>query len=249
MGRPACSASAFNEAASTSSRAAGTTRRWMSCVTASTACVTSANSASSVACAARLRNQPKRDLGDDRERAFGADEQLRQIVADDVLHSFRSGVNDLSAREDRLERQHVALRRPVFERAWTAGAFCDVPAERRLPEARRIRRIEQADLFDRVLQVAGDDVRLDAGEQIELIDLENAIHPLERQHDAAADGHGAAGISGARAARHERHALVIAQLRELRHFLHVDPGQDDEIRGRALPACRRCRSVSRESAS
>ena len=90
-----------SEAASTSSTAAGTTRRWMSCVTASTAWVTSANSASSVALRRRLRNQPQRDLGDDRQRAFGADEQLRQVVADDVLHRLRSGLNDLSARAAR----------------------------------------------------------------------------------------------------------------------------------------------------
>ena len=53
-------------------------------------------------------------------------------------------------------------------------------------EARGIGRIEQPDLLDRALQIAVDDVRLDDREQVELVDLEDAIQPLHREHDAAA---------------------------------------------------------------
>ena len=88
-------------------------------------------------------------FGDDRQRAFRPDEQLRQVVADDVLHRLRAGADDLAGRQHRLEREHVALRRAVLERARPAGALGDVAADRRLLEAGRIRRIEQADALDR----------------------------------------------------------------------------------------------------
>ena len=149
-----------------------------------------------------------------------------------------------SARQHRLERQHVALRRSVLERAGPAGAFRNVAAERRLPEACRIGRIEKADLLDGVLQIAGDDVRLHARQQVHLIDFQNAIHPLERQHDSAAGRHRAAGIAGAGAAGHERHTLVVAQLRDLRHFSRR-AGKDDDIRSGALLRAVRAVGVSR----
>ena len=48
--------------------------------------------------------------------------------------------------------------------------------------------------FDRILQIAGDDVRLDDGQQVLFVDLEDAIQPLHRDHHSAADRHRAAGI-------------------------------------------------------
>ena len=72
--------------ASTSSSAAGTTRARMSRVTASTACATLGNVARSVACTGGFGMSRRMILREDRERAFGADEQVRQVVADDVLH-------------------------------------------------------------------------------------------------------------------------------------------------------------------
>ena len=64
----------------------------------------------------------------------------------------------------------------------------------------------------------------DDGEQVLLVDLEDPVQPLERQHDAAADRHGAAACSRCRAPRgDERHARVVA------------PGGD----ARRSPPCRR----------
>ena len=66
--------------------------RAISRVTASTAaCGTSANVARSVALRRRLRDQPQDDLRDDRQRALRADQQLRQVVADDVLDHLAAG--------------------------------------------------------------------------------------------------------------------------------------------------------------
>ena len=92
-----------------------------------------------------------------------------------------------------------------------------------------IGRIEQPDALDRVLQVAGDDVRLDDGEQVGLVDLEDAVQPLEAEHDAAVHGHGAAGIAGAATARHERRARLVAQ-RAIAAISCGVRGQDDDVR-------------------
>src|SRR4029453_11515890 len=106
-----------------------------------------------------------------------------------------------------------------LECARTTRAFGNVPAERGQPEAPRIRRREQPDLLDGILQVAGNDVRLHAGEQVQPIDLEDAVHPFERQDDSAARWTPPAGISRAGAACDDRDALVVAEFCELGDFV------------------------------
>ena len=98
-----------SESSSTSSSAAGTTRARMSRVTASTACVTLGNVARSVACTGGFGIEPQDDLRDDRERALGADEQMREVVADDVLHDLAAGADDLAGRQHGFEPEHVVL--------------------------------------------------------------------------------------------------------------------------------------------
>ena len=196
----------------------------------------------------RPRNQPQDDLRDDRQRAFGADQQLRQVVADDVLDGLAAGPDDLAGRQHRLEAEHVALGRAVLEGARPAGALRDVAAERAEPQRRRIGRIEQADLLDRVLQIAGDDVRLDDRQQVGFVDLEDAVHPLEREHDAAVRRDRAAGVAGAGAARHQRNAV-----RRCRAARSPPPARCPPDRPRRRPArrasARRCRRRSATSSS
>ena len=165
---------------STSSSVAGTTRARISSLTASTAASMLSNVARSVAWAGGFGNQPQHRLRDDRERALGPDEQLRQVVADDALDGLRPGADDLAGRQHRLESEHVALGRAVLERARAARALGDVAADHRLVEAGRIRRIEQADLLDLGLQAPGHDVRLGHDEQVLLVDLEDPVEPLHR---------------------------------------------------------------------
>ena len=76
------------------------------------------------------------------------------------------------------------------------------------------------------------DVRLDDGEEIGLVDFEDAVHALEREHDAAAARHGAAGIARARAARHDRHAVLDAEP-DHRGDFGVEPGSTTTIGGTA----------------
>ena len=189
----------------------------------------------------RQRYQAQRDLGDDRQRAFRADEQLRQVVADDVLDRLAAGPDDGAVGEHGLEAEDIAARVAVLEGARAAGALGDVAADAALAEARRIGRIEQADAFDRVLQRPGDHARLDDDQQVARIDRQDAGEALERDDDAAPHGDGAAGVAGAGAARDERDAGLVAEPRDGGDF-GGGAGDDDEI-GRPGPAsAHRCRS-------
>ena len=176
----------------------------------------------------RLRDEPQHDPRDDRERPFRANEQVREVVAGNVLHRLAAGLDDLAGRQHRLEPEDVVAGHPVLERARPAGVFADVAADRRPAEAGWVRRIEQPDALDGVLQVARDDVRLDDGDEVRLVDLEDPVQPLQAEHDAAPHGHGPAGVPGAGAARHERRPRLVAVAGD-GGDLGRRPGQDDDV--------------------
>ena len=50
----------------------------------------------------RLRHEPQDDSGNDGERALGSDEQVRQVVADDVLDDLAAGFDDVAVGQHRL---------------------------------------------------------------------------------------------------------------------------------------------------
>ena len=229
---PRFCATASSDSPSISSSAAGTTRARVMLTTAATAASIVGERRAQRRLECRAWHQAEDYFGDDRQRAFRAHQQLRQVVTDDVLHRLAAGPDNLPGRKHRLEAEHIALRRAVLEGARAAGALRDVAAERAQPQRRRIGRIEETDLLDRVLQVSGDDVRLDDRQQVGLVDFQDAVHPLERQHHAAARRHRAAGVAGAGAARHERHAVLVAQRRDRRHLMDVRR-QDDGVSRRA----------------
>ena len=115
---------------------------------------------------------------------------------------------------DGLERQHVALGRAVLHRARATGALGDVAADRRLLQARGIGGIEQATRFDRLLQVARDDVGLDDREEILFVDLEDAIEAFHREQHTAEQRDCPAGIPGPGAADDQRNAMLVAESRD-----------------------------------
>ena len=177
---------------------------------------------------ARLRDQAQRDLGEDRQRAFGSDQQLRQVVTDHVLHGLRAGADDLAGRQHRLQRQHIAARGAVLHRPRPARALGDVAAQRRNLQAGRIGRIEQPARLDGVLQLIREHIRLDDGELVVLVDLEDAIEALHREDDPASDGYRPAGIAGAGAAHDQRHAVRVAEARNGGDLIDV-PRQQHQV--------------------
>jgi hypothetical protein len=79
------------------------------------------------------------------------------------------------------------------------------------------------------------------GQQVLLIDLEDAIEALHRQDDAAAYRHRAPGVAGAGAADDEREALCVAETRNGRDLRRCCR-HDDHVGG--MPALQRVDAVA-----
>ena len=94
-----------------------------------------------------------------------------------------------------------------------------LPPNRAHLERRRVGRVEQPDLLDRGLHLAGDDPGLDHADQIVGIDLDDPLHLLGRQDDAAGDGQGAADQAAAGAARGHRHLRLGADPQDRRDLV------------------------------
>ena len=139
----------------------------------------------------RLRHQPKRDLRDDRERSLRSHEQLREVVAHDVLHGAAARADDLPGRQHGLQAEHVALRDAGFERPRTTGALRDVAAYRRLLSD-SVDRADKTPLrLDGQLQFTGDHGGLDDRKQVVSIDLDDAIEAFDAEDDTALSWDGA----------------------------------------------------------
>ena len=128
------------------------------------------------------------------------------------------------------------LRRAVLEGARTAGTLGHVATDRRLPQRRGVRRVEEADALDGVLQIAGDDVGLDHGNEVDLVDLQDPVHPVHGQHDPAQAGHGPAGVAAAAAARDDRLAMRSARADDRGDLRRVGR-EHDNVRGMAPLQC------------
>ncbi len=158
----------------------------------------------------RQRPQPERDLGDDAERALGADDQPGEVVAGDALGRLSAQPYQLAGAGDQFQAEHVIARHAVLDAADPAGVRGDVAADRRPRRAGRIRRVPEAVRGDRRPQVVVDDAGLDDGEPLGRVDAQDLVHPVEREHDTAVDGIRAARQPGARPAGDNRHAVTEA---------------------------------------
>ena len=183
------------------------TRCAITCVTASAAASIVLERRAQRDARGRLRYQAKHDPRDDRQRSLGSDEQMREVVADDVLHDLAAGLDDDRRSAARLARPSTyCFVVPYLNARGPPAHSATLPPIDGLIQRRRIGRIEQPDAFDRLLELPRDHVGLDDGDEVRLVDLEDAVHPLQRDDDAAAHRDAAARVARAAAARHERHA-------------------------------------------
>ena len=86
--------------------------------------------------------------------------EVRQRVAGHVLDVATAGADDAAVGEDDLERQHRVAGDAVLHAAQAAGVGADVAADRAELVARRVRRVEEALVCDRGLEIGVDDARL-----------------------------------------------------------------------------------------
>ena len=112
-----------------------------------------------------------REFGDDAERAFGADEQMRQVVAGRGFLRPRAGRDDLAVAAHHFERQHVVAHRAVAHRIGAGGARRGHAAERSVGAG--IDREEQALVAQMLVQRLAGDAGLDHAVEVFGVNFEN----------------------------------------------------------------------------
>jgi hypothetical protein len=182
----------------------------------------------------RQWRQFQRRLGDDGERAFGADHEPREIVAGRAFRRRLAGAECFAAAGDGAKREYVVARRAVLHRARSAGVARDVAADRAVRRRRRIGRPEQAMRLQRGLQIGVQHAGLDDCGTVRGIDREDRVHALERCDDTTCDRHGRASRVGAASARDERRAIRETR-RDKRDDILVRRRKHDRVRHRLAP--------------
>ena len=175
-----------------------------------------------------LRRELERGLRDDGERAFRADQQPRQVVTNRALGGVDAAAQFFTGAGYRTQRERVLAATAVFHRARSGGVAGEVAADRAVRARGRIGRPEESVFGERGLQIAIEYARFDHGETVVGIDLDDAVHAFERNHDPAVDRHRRAGGVGAAAARDQRRARGAAGAHEL-HDLCVFDRKDDGV--------------------
>ena len=166
-------------------------------------------------------------LGDDAQRPFGADEELRQRQTCDVLEPGPTEIYGPPIGEHHRHAQHIVRGHAVFHAAQTAGVRGDVAADRAELEGRGVRRVPQAVFGGGGLHLGVEGTRLDDGHARDRIDADLA-HLIQGEHDSAGDRGAASGQSGTGAAGHDRHLRLGGDAHDLLHLLgggHSDDGQ------------------------
>ena len=177
----------------------------------------------------RRGNELQESLRDDAERAFRTREELRHVVAGDVLDILAARMQHIAVREDDFETLHIILRDAVFQSTQAARVLRDRAAETRRLDRARIGRVDEAELCDMVVDVLHDDARLDLGDEVFEIDVDDLVEAEHRENDAALQRRRARREVRARAARVDGDLVLVRELQDLRNFLRR-AGADDDVR-------------------
>ena len=108
---------------------------------------------------------------------------------------------------------------PYFRQSRAAGVECDVAADGADRLARGIGREVHAEGAGRLGHVQVDRARLDDGDPLFWIELDDAIEPVEGDKQPVFDGQRRAGEAGAAAARDERHIVSVTDAHRLDHLV------------------------------
>ena len=167
---------------------------------------------------ARPRHQPQHRRGDDAERAFGADEQVLQIVAGIVLLQLVEIVQHAAVGEHDLNAEHMRARDAVGERGGAARIGRQVAADGAGAFRRQQLRIEPVHRGGGLAGARQGDAGL-AGDGVRgRIDLADAVEPVEREHDLVVQRNLAADQPGIAALRHDRRCGLVGELEDIGYF-------------------------------
>ena len=188
----------------------------------------------------RLLENAHDDLGGDAEGALGADEEAGHVVAL-RLAGATAQPHDLAVGQDHLEAEHVVHRHPVLEGVRAAGVVRDIAADGAGLLARGIGRVVEALGSHRPREVEVDQARLDHGDLVVVVHLEHAVHPHQRDHEAALGGETSSREPRARAAGHEGQRFPVGELHDRPRPARRTRGRRRSPRGRGRGSARRTR--------
>ncbi len=163
------------------------------------------------------RVQAHRDFGDDAERAFRADEQARQVIAGSGFLRAARGVDDAPVGQHHFQRQHVLAHRAVAHRVGSGGARRRHAAQGGV--GARVYREEQAGVLDVFVELLARDAGLHHRVEVLLVHREHLVHLRQVDRDAAFHREDVPLERGTDAERNHRHAMALANVHYVAHFL------------------------------
>ena len=175
--------------------------------------------------------------GDDAERAFAADKQPRQVVAIRGFSRAAAGFDHAAIGEHDLKAQHILPDRAVADGIGAGGAGGDHAAERAM--AARVHGEEHALVAQMLIQLLAGHAGFDQAVHILGVDLQDAGHAREIEADPLPYRVHMPFEGGARAERHHRHVMAVAEgekLRDLLRRLHEGDGVGQGGGGAVLAA-------------
>ena len=119
--------------------------------------------------------------------------------------------NDRAAGQCHFQTEHIISRHAVFQAARAARVGGDVAPDAAVRAAGRVGRIIKPLLLDRLVQMLRDHTRLHHRDKVVRIDLLDAVHPRQREHDAPARWNTSAHVTVARAARSHRQVVPMSE--------------------------------------
>ena len=159
------------------------------------------------------------------EQALGTGQHAEQVVAAGI-EVLAAEAHHLAVHEHDLEAQDVVGGDAVFQAVDAARVLGDVAADGAGDLARRVGRVVEAGVPDRLGDGEVGDARLDHGAAVSVIDVEDAVELRHAEHDAVGKRQRAPREPGAGAPRHHLDAALPARPEDARD-LAGGAGQDD----------------------
>jgi hypothetical protein len=167
-----------------------------------------------------------------------AEIEIAQVVAGVVLLERPQAVPDVPRRRHHLEAEHELAGVAVVQHVHAAGVGREVAADGAAALGGKAQREQPVVRCRRLLNGLQHDTRLDGHAVADRIDLEDAVHAIERQHDLAAAlvGRAAARHAGVAALGHDRDLLGRTQFHHGSDFLGAGWPDDGQRRAEVIVA-------------
>ncbi len=167
---------------------------------------------------ARAREQLDHRGGDDAERAFGADEDMPQVVAGVVLLQLRQQVHDAAVGQHHLDPHHQVARDAVGDCAGAAGIGGEIAADRAAALRAKRKRKQPVDRRRGVLRFRQHDAGF-AGHRVRCgIHFADLVEARERKDKFAVERDLPADQAGIAALRDQRRLGLVRELEDRLHL-------------------------------